>query len=319
MTGTARRLAVLMVLASAFAVAVPTVAQIDAAQRKIIAQDPPFVAPRLELARLPTPAGPATSLFNGRDLHDWDIWLGYADPSLTYLKDPGTTPLGTRPTSTAMFQIVDQDGRPALYVEGSTWGSIVHHANFRDYHLRLQFKWGDKRHAPRVDQPPNNGLLYHSHGAPGTVFGTWMPALEFEIMSGSTGMLVPVGSNVTAVTEIGHDASLAYPQRRFMPGGRKVRVGNPSPAWNVENSTNAELPVGQWNTLDLYVLGDRSIHVVNGVPVMVLSGISETDAKSGKLVPLTSGRIQLQSEGADVFFRDITVEPIRSLPNIVKR
>jgi hypothetical protein len=35
------------------------------------------------------------------------------------------------------------------------------------------------------------------------------------------------------------------------------------------------------------------------------------------VTPLTKGRIQLQSEGAEIFYRDITVEPINSLPKIV--
>jgi hypothetical protein len=33
--------------------------------------------------------------------------------------------------------------------------------------------------------------------------------------------------------------------------------------------------------------------------------------------PLTHGAIQLQSEGAETFFRDITLEPITSLPKVV--
>ena len=35
------------------------------------------------------------------------------------------------------------------------------------------------------------------------------------------------------------------------------------------------------------------------------------------LAPLTHGAIQLQSEGAETFFRDIVIEPITALPRIV--
>ena len=91
---------------------------------------------------------------------------------------------------------------------------------------------------------------------------------------------------------------------------------NRTPTWNVEGASDAERPAGEWNTLDLYVLGDRAIHLVNGVPVAELSGLA-TIAPDGSRQPLTHGHIQFQSEGAETWFRDITVEPIRALPRIV--
>ena len=36
-----------------------------------------------------------------------------------------------------------------------------------------------------------------------------------------------------------------------------------------------ERPRGEWNTLELYCLGQRSVHVVNGHVVMRLSGIRQ--------------------------------------------
>jgi hypothetical protein len=83
----------------------------------------------------------------------------------------------------------------------------------------------------------------------------------------------------------------------------------------VENNRNADAPDGAWNVLDLYVVGNHAIHVVNGVPVMEVRNICEPDA-AGVCQPLTHGHIQLQSEGAETFFRHITVEPIDRLPVI---
>jgi hypothetical protein len=103
--------------------------------------------------------------------------------------------------------VVIEDGRPALYVNGKTWGSLVHKGDFQNYHLRLQYKWGKGRWAPRETQAPNNGLLYHSHGAPGVVWGTWSQAVEFEIMTGSIGMVVPVGEAISAATTVIDDPS----------------------------------------------------------------------------------------------------------------
>lgn len=290
-------------------------AQTDTARLKVIEGDPKFVSQQLRLVDVPEAAGPSVSLFNGRDLDDWETWLGYEDPALTYLPDPAR-PIGAGQGKGTMFKVVEVDGAPALYVNGKTWGSIVHKQSFENYHLRMQFKWGPTRYAPRVNLPQNNGLLYHSNGEHGSVYGTWMPAVEFEIMRGSTGMVVPVGKQIGVRTFAGHDPAIEYPKRRFMIGGREVSVE--APAWNVEAARDVERPVGEWNTLDLYVFGDRAIHVVNGVPVMELHGLSIADPKTGNRQPLTRGRIQFQSEGAETYFRNITVTPISKLPRIVQ-
>ena len=268
--------------------------------------------PALALTDIPKAAGPAVSLFNGKDLKDWSAWLGYADPALTY-KRPPVAPIGATDQSAEIFKVVTQDGRPALYVNGKIWGSLVHKGDFRNYHLRLQYKWGQGRWTPREAQAPNNGLLYHSHGAPGVVWGTWSQAVEFEIMTGSVGMVVPVGEAISVVADAEHDPSIIKPSLRFTPAGRPVTAKGGTADWNVEAYSDAEKPAGEWNTLDLYVLGDRAVHVVNGVPVMEVR-----DLRAGGQL-LTHGAIQLQSEGAETFFRDIVLEPITSLPRIVTR
>jgi hypothetical protein len=273
---------------------------------------PAVAAPRpaLVLTEVPKPAGPATVLFNGQDLKDWDAWLGYADPGLTY-KRPPIAPIGATGQSADIFKVLVEDGRPALYVNGKTWGSLVHRGDFQNYHLRLQYKWGKGRWSPRETQAPNNGLLYHSHGAPGTVWGTWSQAAEFEIMLGSTGMLVPVGEAISAVTTVIDDSALIKPKLRFAPDGRVKTVKGGTADWNAEAFSDAEKPPGEWNTLDLYVLGDRAVHVVNGVPVMEVRDLKANDQ------PLTHGAIQLQSEGAETYFRDIVLEPITAMPKVV--
>jgi hypothetical protein len=64
----------------------------------------------------------------------------------------------------------------------------------------------------------------------------------------------------------------------------------------------------------LFCLGQRSTHVVNGQTVMRLSGIRQP-AAAGE-VPLTAGHVQLQSEGGEVFFRDIEIRGITSLTRV---
>jgi hypothetical protein len=305
-----------LLVSFALAAPVAAMAQTSQEQARAIAGAPVATPQRLVLADLPRATGKRVALFDGRTLDAWQAWLGYADPSLTYRDDPGAAPIGTGRDTAADFAVSRIDGTPAIRVKGETWGSLVHRADLRDYHLRLQYRWGDRTWPPRIGMPPNNGLLYHTHGQPGEVFGTWRPSMEFEIMKGSTGMAVAVGGKVRARATAVADPSLIAPHLRFRVGGRRIDMVNGTPTWNVEGATDAERPVGQWNTLDLYVLGDRAVHVVNGVPVMEVADIA-TIGPDGSRRPLTHGHIQLQSEGAETWFRDITVEPIDALPRIV--
>jgi len=281
------------------------------------AEVPAFQPQTLVLKNIPKATGPAVALFNGKDLDDWTAWLGYKDPAQTYLPKHDA-PIGVAGKGD-IFTVVTEDGVPALHVSGETWGSLVHKGDFKNYHLRLEYKWSGKRHAPRLNEPENNGLLYHTHGEPGAVWGTWSRAVEFEIMTGSVGMVVPVGNGLEVDSSVAIDPSIIDPKQRFMVGAPKGSAIGNTALWNIENNFNADKPVGQWNTLDLYVFANHAIHVVNGVPVMEVWGICDKANETAPCEPLTHGAIQLQSEGAETFFRNITIEPINSLPAIEAR
>lgn len=53
-------------------------------------------------------------------------------------------------------------------------------------------------------------------------------------------------------------------------------------------------------------------HGVNGVVNMVL--YRSRQVEDGALIPLTRGKIQFQSEGAEVFYRNIEIRPIARIP-----
>lgn len=291
-------------------------------QKAAIAGDPAYRAQRLELTDLPKSRHRPTPLFNGRDLTGWDSWLGYSVPLSTY-GTPSGEPIGLNNDKTGVFRVTPQDGAPAIYSSGKIFGGLITRRSYGNYHLHVEYKWGENRWMPF---PRNNGVLYHSHGRYGAFFGTWMTAVEFEVVPHSVGMLLTVGDSmgahsfstvdwrVGANVEVAHDPAIIYPNRRYQPGGRKVAVQ--FPAYNVDAAVDAEKPVGEWNSLDLYVFGDKSIHVVNGVPVLMATDLSTTDEKTGKRRPLTAGRIQFQSEGSETYFRNVTIEPIGHLPKV---
>ena len=75
---------------------------------------------------------------------------------------------------------------------------------------------------------------------------------------------------------------------------------------------DVEKASGEWNQLDLYCHGDTSVHVLNGKVMMVLYHNAQVD--SGNVRPLTKGRIQLQSEGAEVFYKQVRIRSIDRIP-----
>lgn len=77
-------------------------------------------------------------------------------------------------------------------------------------------------------------------------------------------------------------------------------------------SANHESPAGKWTTLELICFNGQSLHIVNGKVVMVLQNSRYT--KDGEVLPLQKGKIQLQSEAAEVYFKDIKIRPIDHMP-----
>ncbi len=78
-------------------------------------------------------------------------------------------------------------------------------------------------------------------------------------------------------------------------------------------SVDAEKPLGEWNTIDLYCMGGTAIHVINGQKTMVLYNSAQI-ANDGQEIPLIKGKIQLQSEGAEIYFKDIRIKSLAKLP-----
>ena len=73
-----------------------------------------------------------------------------------------------------------------------------------------------------------------------------------------------------------------------------------------------EKPTGEWNTVDLVCLGQDCIHIVNGKVVMRLRNPMRIDQAA--LTPVTSGALILQSEGAEVFYRNVAIRSITAIP-----
>jgi Domain of Unknown Function (DUF1080) len=226
-------------------------------------------------------------LFNGKDLAGFETYLG---------KQPGSDaePLGPGRDPDGNFGV--QDG--AIHIVGRRVGALTTTESFGNYRLRLEFKWGEKRWPPRENAKRNSGVIYHAVGPHGAHSGNWMRGFQSQVQEGDCGdfhSLDGATIDVEAATLELDGASLL----RYTPGAA-VQAGVHQ---RVLHAQDAEKP--GWNVMEIVARGATVEHVVNGTTVFRATNLRQPDG-----TPLTKGRIQLQSEGAEVFYRNIEVQPL---------
>lgn len=242
------------------------------------------------------PAPEWTSLFDGNSLEQWEIHLGTAYDGW---EDQAATA-----TPGDVFAIAEVDGSKVIHVTGVMNASLASIESFENYHLRMEFKWGDEVFTAR-----NSGLLFHSYGPFGPGLGTWMSGHELQLMTGNLGDSYRMGDTWCEIPVTPTDEGrLVYDSDGEMTGfgeGELTKIAR--------KSVDAEKPLGQWNAVDLYCFEGTSVHVINGTVVMVNynSGYYDGD---GLVQPLNSGRLQIQSEGAELYLRNIQMRPITEIP-----
>jgi hypothetical protein len=277
-----------------------------------------FVALLLAVAAAPAQSD-WTPLWNGRSLDGWTTWIATPDRSVTVadVKRDATgkylEPIGPERDPLHIFTVVQMDGRPAIRISGEVFGELRTKESFRNYHLRLQFKWGEKKWPPRdaPDTQRDSGLLYYVHSAPGDGGRVWARSIELQIQEHDVGDLYAIGSVIAVRAKARRGtAPLLYD---YDPKGEWTFFSQAQGASGrcIKQPDN-EKPTGEWNTVELIALGEDSIHIVNGKVVMRLHG--PLDISGAVPVPVTSGSIILQSEGAEVFYRDIEWRPITAIP-----
>jgi hypothetical protein len=248
-------------------------------------------------AGLPAAEGEAgwRPLFNGKDLAGWDTYLG---PPHGEKK-----PLGLNHDPRKVFTVVTADGKPAIRISGEVFGALTTRGAFEDFHVKLEFKWGKKKWPPRRADVRDSGLLYHCVGPHGAGSGFWMKSLECQIQEGDCGDFWSVAGVLVDVTAERTKEGLVYKKGGKLFKGVTERI---------IKDADHEKKSGAWNTIEVLSAGGTSVHVINGKVNMILT--KARHKVKGKEVPLTRGKLQLQSEGAEVFYRNITVRPIKKIP-----
>jgi hypothetical protein len=218
--------------------------------------------------------GRAVVLFDGKDLDQFDTFL----PSTGLNSDPKQ-----------VFTVENA----TLHIHGREFGYIVTKQEFKNYYLRAEFKWGEGPLPPRTGHARDSGILYNMQG-PNRI---WPRSIEFQIREGCTGdFLIIRGASLTGIDGVrrtGPDGPAAMIDH-FNKGVSKDVVGYRDPGNELEK------PHGKWNVVELVNRDGHLWQYVNGKL-----------ANEGTDASPSSGKILFQCEGAEVFFRNIKLYPLK--------
>ena len=261
------------------------------------------------------------SIWNGKDLTGWNTYFnspfsGFDKTQKGYL--------GLNNPKQDVIKVVQFEDGNVIRISGTAFGMMSTESDYGNYHLKLKFKWGKDKHVPKENDPMDSGLMYHGIGEPGSSYA-WMNSHEMQIQEGYTGDYVAIGDikvdvpsktldgkfyqydeNSKLRTYLGAQLFKDVQQTEYVKKGLMDSLAK----MNVTKFPEKENKSGEWNEIDLICFGDSSIHMVNGTIVMRLFNSKKTSDKS----PVRYGKIGLQSEGAEVFYKDIRLKKINKLP-----
>lgn len=231
-------------------------------------------------------------LFDGRSLDGWTFFqqgIGNIDRRNAVVAERGVLHfLGPRYTA--------PDAPPGHIATAAPWS---------DYHLRLQYRYGERRWAPRALQRRNSGILYHMAPETDRLFPD---CVEFQLEEGDVGDAIMVNTKGLMGPSLGGTPLWpnwipALPSDYQAP----VAAGGVRRQWHRHAGEYERLD--DWNTVDLYAFGDQAAHLVNGRIVTTLFRMVKA-GPDGREVPLTRGRIALELEWAEIMFRDVMIRPL---------
>ncbi|MDX2153609.1 MAG: DUF1080 domain-containing protein [Bryobacteraceae bacterium] len=229
-------------------------------------------------------------LFNGKNLDGWYTYLReskYDDPKRVFTLQGGL-----------------------LRISGEEWGGIATKESFRDYHLIVEWKWGGATWGDRKTRARDSGVLVHGAGADGAHSGCWLESYEAQIIEGGNGDIILVAPrgvlSLTAEARKEPNGQVYYQPGApaiTMTSGRLNWYGR-DPKWtdtiDFRGTGDLEKPLGKWNRLEVICDGDSITNVFNGKVVASARGLTRSE-----------GKIQIQSEGAEILIRKVELRPLK--------
>jgi len=173
------------------------------------------------------------------------------------------------------------------------FGYIATRSEYGNYRFRVEQRWGTTKFAPRAADVRDSGLLYHMRGAD----SVWPLSVEFQIQENDIGDLFLLGD--TGTTTLLDPGGIM-----FLEGGqeRALRTAAVKKGATYESLTD-------WNALELIASERAWVHAVNSH--VNHRGYALEFRDNGAWQPLDHGRILLQAEGAEVFYREAQLRPLQ--------
>jgi hypothetical protein len=238
-------------------------------------------------------------LFNGKDLNGLSTWLkesGREDPKKVFSVTEGM-----------------------LRISGDGLGYIRTNEEYANYHLIVEYRWGTRTWGHRIKRARDSGIMVHCQGQDGSWEGIFMASIEAQIIQGGTGdfIICPgrdaqskrIPVSLAAETTRDRDGEPVWHrggERKTFTEGRINWFGR-DPDWRDEldyrGTQDVESPKDQWTRQEVICQGGRILQRVNGVEVN----------EGFDAVP-SAGKILLQCELAEIFFRRWELWPLGKAP-----
>jgi hypothetical protein len=167
-----------------------------------------------------------------------------------------------------------------IHVTGMPFGYLRTEKAYKDYKLHVEWRYIDAPPAPGKKR--NSGVFLHLQGED----KVWPSFTEAQLRENNAGFFIFSGDSTCAEAE--------QTNRPKKVGSRKnqFRVMKRQPEVQ-------EKPIGTWNTYDIVCEGDTVTLTVNGTLANKATGCAPA-----------AGKIGLQSEGGQLEFRNVYLEPV---------
>jgi len=239
-----------------------------------------------------SPKGQVIQLFNGKDLTGLYGWLKDSK-----FEDPRK-----------VFSVKDR----LLRISGEVAGYLGTRKQYRDYRLLVEYKWGSRTDGSGTVR--NSGLLLHAIGEDGNP-SPWMSSIECQVAQGCVGDLIvirgknPDGSTIP-VTVTSETILASDGRTRWKKGGKPTVYSGKQFWWSLHEpdfkeildtrgKQDVESPLTEWTRVECICRGNRITVLVNGITVNECFDVFPS-----------AGKILLESEGFEVFFRKFELHPL---------
>jgi hypothetical protein len=223
------------------------------------------------------------NIFNGSDLSSWDVVI--RDKGIVEDQEIFTV-------HDNMIHVYENQTDNSL----QPFGGILSKDEYSNFHLSLEYKWGKKKFKPRDLMVKDAGILFHIKND----VSIWPSSIECQIQEGDTGDMwiikAKASSKVNNVIE-NYDPKGDLKTKGIKDGfARFIRAY----CWEKPG----------WNKVDVIVNGDHAVYKVNGNIVNEAIDMKRWNDNAGEWEPRLDGKILLQAEGAEIFYRNISITEI---------